>query len=126
MLEIKHYECQEIQEEIFEEFSDPDSIIRLSKENIEQFLSLYSKGNSIVRIISAGDDAHETIKEGLKTVDIQNAKAVLLNIITSKSKALEATNELSDQYCFSEDLPFYWALTLQENKNITLKAFIIR
>ena len=123
MLEIKHYECQEIQEEIFEEFSDPDSIIRLSKENIEQFLSLYSKGNSIVRIISAGDDAHETIKEGLKAT--QKAKAVLLNIITSKSKALEATNELSDQYCFSEDLPFYWALTLQENKNITLNLYLL-
>ena len=126
MLEIKHYECQEIQEEIFEEFSDPDSIIRLSKENIEQFLSLYSKGNSIVRIISAGDDAHETIKEGLKAVDIQNAKAVLLNIITSKSKALEATNELSNQCCFSDDIPFYWALTLQENKNITLNLYYIK
>lgn len=124
MVDITHYtSVDDIKEAIIEEFCNPDSILRLSKDDLDKFLSLSKDSDSIFKVIASGHNPHDTIMEAFEAIG-KKVKAVMLHLKVPQKKAIEATSELAAQYCFCADTKFYWTLTLKQEKIYLILYYI--
>lgn len=125
--EIRHYkdvEDENVKQMLTEEILDPDSIIKLSQEDVNRFLS--NRG-TLLKVFSKGNDPRETVSDAFSNAkyedrEVYDSQHLLVNVIISKDMQFEGQMALMDELKVqfdkyaTEDATILWALIRKEQE----------
>ncbi len=109
-----------------EEILDPDSIIKLSQEDVNRFLS--NRG-TLLKVFSKGNDPRETVSDAFSNAkyedrEVYDSQHLLVNVIISKDMQFEGQMALMDELNVqfdkyaTEDATILWALIRKEQEQL--------
>ena len=127
--EIRHYKDvvdENVKQMLTEEILDPDSIIKLSQEDVNRFLS--NRG-TLLKVFSKGNDPRETVSDAFSNAKYEDRKVydsqhLLVNVIISKDMQFEGQMALMDELNVqfdkyaTEDATILWALIRKEQEQL--------
>lgn len=127
--EIRHYKDvvdENVKQMLTEEILDPDSIIKLSQEDVNRFLS--NRG-TLLKVFSKGNDPRETVSDAFSNAkyedrEVYDSQHLLVNVIISKDMQFEGQMALMDELNVqfdkyaTEDATILWALIRKEQEQL--------